>query len=279
MRQGQRYTLILQLLPYLQNASILYLKIFLTSRPELPIRLGFSDIGIKKHQDLILHEIPAEVIQHDISLFLHHRLSKIRRESFLSDDWPGQTDFDKLVNLSTPLFIFAATICRLFEDPIWDPIDSLTEALAHQHDQSNLDRTYLPILNRLLSGQNERQKKQLIQEFQQVVGAIVILESPLSVTSLSNLLSLPERLIQLRMRLLHSVLQIPADRNLPIRLFHLSFRDFLLDAETRNKTPFSVDKEGTHYNLTSQCLLMCQNLQKTYVDSQARESTGQRLIS
>lgn len=263
--------LVLQLLSNLRNISTLYLrvKVFLTSRPELPIRLGFLDIATseittEKHQDLILHEIPENVITHDISLFFHHRLSKIRRESFLFDDWPGETDFRRLVNLSIPLFIFAATICRLFEDPNWDPIDSLTEVLAHRYD-SNLDQTYLPVLNRVLAGQSERQKNKLIQEFQQVIGPIVILESPLSVPSLSKLLDLPESLIQLRLKLLHSVLQIPpeADKDSPVRVFHLSFKDFLLDPETRDKTPLSIDKKEACCNLAMRCLLVCQNqLQK-----------------
>ena len=257
--------LVLQLLSDLRKISTLHLKVFLTSRPELPIRLGFSEIATseattQQHQDLILHEIPEEVIKHDISLFFHHRLSTIRSESLLSDDWPGDTDFWKLVNLSIPLFIFAATICRLFEDPNWDPIDSLAEVLAHRYD-SNLDQTYLPILNRILAGQTERQKRQLIEEFQQVVGSIVILESPLSITSLSNLLGLPKRLIQLRLKLLHSVLQIPpeGDEDSSVRVFHLSFKDFLLDPETRDKTPLSIDKKEACYNLTIRCLVVCQN--------------------
>jgi hypothetical protein len=253
--------LILQLLPQLQKLDT-QIRVFLTSRPELPIRLGFSEIAIQDHKDLILHEISEKVIKHDISLFLHHRLSKIRSESFLSDDWPGEENLEKLVALSIPLFIFAATICRIFADPSWDPIDSLTEILAYRHDQSSMDRTYLPVLDRLLFGQTERQQRQLVEEFQQVVGSIVILESPLSVISLSKLLKLPARLIQLRLKPLHSVLKIPTDRTLPVRLFHLSFRDFLLDSETRGKTLLSVDEKAAHYKLTIQCLLMCQSLRK-----------------
>ncbi|KAL4861676.1 hypothetical protein BDV12DRAFT_61493 [Aspergillus spectabilis] len=254
--------LILQLLPQLQKLDTLHVRVFLTSRPELPIRLGFSKIAIQDHKDLILHEIPEEVIEHDISLFLHWRLSVIRSNSFLPDDWPGDANIEKLVALSVPLFAFAATICRIFEDPNSDPRDSLTEILAHRHDKSNMDRTYLPVLDRLLIGQTERQKKQLIEEFQQVVGPIGILEEPLSVISLSKLLNLPERLIQLRLKPLHSVLKIPTDGILPVRLFHLSFRDFLLDPKTCGKTPFAVDKKAAHYRLTIQCLLMCQNLRK-----------------
>lgn len=254
--------LILQLLPQLQKSNDVRIRFFLTSRPELPIRLGFSKIATHDHQDLILHEIPNEVIEHDISLFLNHRISEIRTELPLPIDWPGNKNLQSLVALSIPLFIFAATICRIFEDPYWDPADSLAEILAHRYDGSSLNRTYLPVLNRLFNRQSEKQKKQLVQEFHQVVGAIVILESPLSVISLSRLLGIPERLVHLRLNSLHSVLNVPDDETLPVRLFHSSFRDFLIDPETREKTPFWVDKKETHYRLTLQCLLTCQNLRK-----------------
>ena len=125
-----------------------------------------------------------------------------------------------------------------------------------------MDRTYAPVLDRLLVGQYRSQKNQLVREFQQIVGSIVILESPLSVTSLSKLLILPERLIDIRLKPLHSVLRIPIDRSLPIRLFHLSFKDFLLDPEICDKTPFAIDEEFAQYRLTVQCLLACQNLRK-----------------
>lgn len=60
---------ILHLLPQLQEISILRVRIFLTSRPELPIRLGFSKMTNHQYQDLALHEIPEEVTSHDISFF------------------------------------------------------------------------------------------------------------------------------------------------------------------------------------------------------------------
>lgn len=67
-------------------------------------------------------------------------------------DWPGDVSVQNLVVLSVPLFIFAATICRIFEDPQWDLIDSLYEILVHRNNGSKLDGTYLPVLNRLLNG-------------------------------------------------------------------------------------------------------------------------------
>ena len=257
--------LILQLLPRLQLQSLatIRLRVFLTSRPDLSIRLGFSKIASNVHKDFVLHDIPLEVIEHDISLFFDHRLIEIRTDRCLSTNWPGERDLRRLVALSVPLFILAATICRIFEEPDWDPMDSLTEILTHQNDQSKLDGTYLPVLDRLLSRQHNKQKEKLVSEFQQVIGAIVILESPLSIKSLSKLLGLSERLIHLRLSSLHSVLKVPDDTSIPIRLFHLSFRDFLLDPETRKKTPLGISETEIHTFLTKRCLyVMCQNLRK-----------------
>jgi hypothetical protein len=254
--------LILQLLPQLQNLAAVRLRVLLTSRPDLPIRMGFLKIADDDHKDFILHDIPLEVIKHDISLFFDHRLTEIRKERFLPSNWPGDEDLQKLVALSVPLFIFAATICRIFEEPDWHPIDSLTEILTRQNNQSKLDRTYLPVLDRLLERQHEKNKEKLVSEFQQVVGAIVTLESPLSVPTLAKLLDLPERLIRLRLDPLHSVLKVPDDDTVPVRLFHLSFRDFLLDPDTRKKTPLGINETDMHYRLAKQCLLMCDGLRK-----------------
>lgn len=75
------------------------LKVFVTSRPQLPVRLGFSTIK-GTYEDLILHEIPPLVIEHDIYAFLEHELAKIRDsynasvpdERNLPSDWPGQSN-------------------------------------------------------------------------------------------------------------------------------------------------------------------------------------------
>ena len=77
---------IIQLLPLLQKAKSVYLRIFLTSRPELPIRLGFSEIAHHEYQDVALHEIPEKVTEHDIRLFLQDRFTKIKHDRNISQD-------------------------------------------------------------------------------------------------------------------------------------------------------------------------------------------------
>ncbi|PLB35837.1 NACHT and WD40 domain protein [Aspergillus candidus] len=254
--------IILQLLPRLRELSTGPVRVFLTSRPDLPIKLGFSEIQHIDYQDLVLHDIPEAVIAHDISLFLNSRLSNIRKQRSLPVDWPSGTDVQALVTLSVPLFIFAATVCRVLEDPQWDPEESLTEILTHRGDRSQLDRTYLPVLNRVLNNQSERQKIQLIQEFREILGIIVVLESPLSVCSLSTLTGLSENLISRRLNSLHSVIRVPEKKTIPLRPFHLSFRDFLLDPESRDKTPLWVEENEVHKNLATKCISVCYKLKR-----------------
>ena len=87
-----------------------------------------------------------------------------------------------------------------------DPEASLAEILAHKNNGSEFDATYRPILDRLLRGQIESKKKDLIQEFHEIVGVIVILESPLSVVALSKLIGLSEKQINITLSSFHSVL-------------------------------------------------------------------------
>ena len=117
-----------------------------------------------------------------------------------------------------------------------------------------LDRTYLPILNQLFDDEDELDKERRTSEFREVVGSIVVLEIPLSIASLVHLLNIPKEDISCRLDLLHSVLDIPVDEDMPVRLLHLSFRNFLLDTQKRGKSPFWVDEREAHTRLASKCL-------------------------
>jgi hypothetical protein len=89
-------------------------------------------------------------MEHDISLFLEHKFTMIRRERYLPVEWPGKANFQALLTVSVPLFIVAATMCRLFEDHNLDPEECLAEIL-NRNQESQLDGTYLPVFSRLLS--------------------------------------------------------------------------------------------------------------------------------
>ena len=120
-------------------------------------------------------------------------------------------------------------------------------------DLNKLDATYLPILNQLVIGRASLEKDRLVDEFRDV-GAIILLAEPLSISSLARLLDISKAAIDGRLRSLHSVLRVPSSAEYPVRLFHLSFRDFLIDPATRATNPFYVDEEKTHKRITNSCL-------------------------
>jgi hypothetical protein len=246
---------IIRLLPLVNETSAGDIRVFVTSRPELPIRLGFKDIS-PHHHDIALHEIPEAIIEHDISVFMQEKLLRTREEHSLPDTWPGDENIRILVEMAVPLFIFAATICRFIADHSWDPEDRLRKVLEYQtlSLRSKLAGTYLPILDQLLVNQDDLEKRQIVEEFQEVVGAIILLGIPLSTLALAKLLNIDQRKVRLRLKALHSVLCVPDDEQSPVRILHLSFRDFLLDPLVRNESQLWVDEKKTHKILFLRCL-------------------------
>jgi hypothetical protein len=251
---------IIRLLPLVKESSGKDIRIFVTSRPELPIRLGFKDIS-SHHHDVVLHDIPKAIIEHDISVFMQDKLSIIRKEHSLPNSWPGDENLRLLVEMAVPLFIFAATMCRFIADHSWDPEDRLRRVLEYRtlSLRSKLAGTYLPILDQLLVNQDDAERKQIVDEFREVVGAIIVLGKPLSTVALASLLNINQRKVYLRLKSLHSVLYVPDDELSPVRVLHLSFRDFLLDSHVRNETPLWIDEKDKHRTLVLQCLRIMTN--------------------
>ena len=245
---------ILQLLARTKDIEPVSLRVLVTSRPELPIRDWFKQLSDGTHQDLILHEVQKETTEHDISLFLDFELEKIRTLRSLSSDWPTREQVQILVHMAIPLFIFAATACRYIGDRRDNPRKRLDIILGYQKTKANkLDKTYLPILNQLFDDEDEDDKERWASEFRDIVGSIIVLENPLSLISLAHLLSIPKDDISCRLDSLHSVLNISSDESVPVRLLHLSFRDFLVDPQKRGKSPFWVNEIETHATLVSKC--------------------------
>jgi hypothetical protein len=250
---GRDVRIIIRLLPLLQKTDAVRIRIFLTSRPELPISLGFSEISDHEYQDLALHDIPSEVTEHDIRLFLCHRFAEISRDRNICDTWPGGNVIDDLVMMSAPLFIAAATVCLYIENSSWEPKIRLAELLKNQHKYaSKMEKTYRPILTQLLNElENDKlEQQQLLQEFQSIVGVIILLATPLSMHALSTFLGIGVDQISNRLNSFRSVLDIPDNRDLPIRILHQSFRDFLVQSETT----FHIDEPSTHKHIASYCL-------------------------
>jgi hypothetical protein len=178
----------------------------------------------------------------------------------LPSDWPGFEVMSALVEMAVPIFIFAATICRFVEDPAWsNPMGQLNKILAYRKltsstEMHQLDATYSPILNQLIYGQAEKTQELLVERFRTIVGTIAHLAEPLSRSSLASLLHMDIQEIDGQLSSLHSVLSVPCSAGSPIRVLHLSFRDFLVHSETRKTNPFGLDERKIHSEILVKCL-------------------------
>ena len=112
--------LILQLFIEMKDISSANLGVIVTSRPEIPIRLGFIDMPEIVHKDLILDDVPRHIVKHDISVFLKHEFEQIRKSHKLQD-WRSSIQIELIVRASDGLFIFCRDRMQIYRYPLVTP--------------------------------------------------------------------------------------------------------------------------------------------------------------
>jgi hypothetical protein len=153
-------------------------------------------------------------------------------------------------DMAVPLFVED----RTSSDPIGQLKKILEDRNISDSEMDKLDATYSSILNQLIHGKPEKAQKSLVQRFRSILGTIIHLAEPLSRSSLASLLNIDSQQIEGQLSCLHSVLSVPSSADSPIRMLHLSFRDFLVDADQRHTNPFWVDERETHKRIMSKCI-------------------------
>ncbi|OCK72991.1 HET-domain-containing protein, partial [Lepidopterella palustris CBS 459.81] len=263
--------IILQLLAETRSLEKVRLRVFLTSRPEIPIRSGFYQIPDAEHQDFVLHSISPSIVDHDISLFLEYNLRLIGQERSLGAGWPGGDTIRYLVHNASGLFIWAATACRFIRDGKRFAVTRLgtilkSSSTAINAPEQHLNEIYITVLQHSVSPEyTDEEQRELYSMLRDVVGSIVILLSPLSAHSLSRLLKIPKEDIDQTLEDLHSVLDVPKDQTLPLRLHHPSFRDFLLNNDRCKDPNLWVDEKQAHQKLAYRCIELMSTSLKQYV--------------
>jgi hypothetical protein len=236
------------------------LRVFLTSRPEVPIRHGFGQVADTEHKDVVLHNISPSIVDHDIRLFLKHNLRIIAEECYLTTDWPDAEAIRRLVQSASGLFIWAATACHFIREGLFADerlriliAGSVSTGAATPEEQ--LNRIYLTVLRTSIRpGYSAHEMTEYYSILRLILGSIVTLVSLLSIKSLGALLVLPEPRINRMLTDLHAILNIPKDLTQPLRLHHPSFRDFLLSRDRCGDDSFWVEEKSAHEKLASRCL-------------------------
>ena len=260
---------ILQLLAEARSLKRVQLRIFLTSRPGIPIRYGFNQMPKTEHQDFVLHNISSLIVNHDISIFMEYNLKLIAQECKLGAGWPGKDTVRSLVQNASGLFIWAATACRFIREGKRFAKSRLAMILGSDGNSitapdKHLNELYNTVLKHALSPTyTHEEKEELCGMLRHILGSLVVLLSPLSTYSLSSLLHLQNEDVEQILEDLHTILDIPEDPVCAVRLHHPSFRDFLLDKNRCGDPNFLVDEKQAHQTLAASCIrLMSKSLKQ-----------------
>jgi hypothetical protein len=255
--------LILNLLVEARRIRSVRLRIFLTSRPDVPIRHGFYQMPDAEYENLVLHNISPSIVDHDISIFLEYNLTLIRNESSFDPAWPGAETIRLLIWTASGLFIWAATACRFIHEGKQFATRRLEMILTGIKSdagtviapEKHLNDIYSTVLKHSVSSEYlDEEKEELYNMLRRILGSIVTLISPLSAYSLGRLLDIPKKYVDQTLEDLHSILDVPRDQARPLRLHHPSFRDFLLDHERCEDPNFWVDEKQAHQKLADSCI-------------------------
>jgi len=153
--------------------------------------------------------------------------------------WPSNSGLEALVEMASGSPTLAFTLINFVNDRGDLPHRKLLVALnAH----AGLDPLYTQVLSSTHHNHN----------FECIIGTIMLLRAPLSISLLGDLLQLQTEAILDALLGTQPILMIPEDDNQPVQLFHTSLRDFLT---TQSRSGgFFIDPTTHHITITANCL-------------------------
>jgi hypothetical protein len=208
----------------------------------------------------VLHQASPSAINHDIRLYLEHKLDEIGRKDGKGPGWPGAEVIQGLVLSASGLFIWAATACRFISEGYFpeERLQMLADGSGRESAASPeryLNQLYLTVLQKSVQSSDiARELAKFHSIMRQILGSIAALSSPLSVLSLSRLILLPEQKVIKTLKKLHAILDVPKDQGQQLRLHHPSFRDFLFNVDRCVDRNLHVDEKQAHTLLASNCI-------------------------
>ena len=131
-----------------------------------------------------------------------------------------------------------------------------------------LQAVYLPVLQQAIAKSGMQGIGKNAALFRKIIGSLILLYDPLSATALSNLLDVSMEDVGAFIPPLQSILSVAEtldgtpDPLGTIELFHLSFRDFLLDpnlAKDDEGKQFWIEEPQAHRKLKDHCLRLLGN--------------------
>ena len=243
-------------------------KFFITGRPERWIHSGFRLAALRPITEVFkLHDVQRSSVDADVKLFFNVHLTNIAKcqsHSDLKEEWPRVSDINILCEKAAGLFIYASTVIKFVSSKHHQPEERLALLISlpqstDREGQSGIDTLYTKVLVQAFHDMDpesiEPDDQEVFHRLRSVVGAVLLVFNPLSMKSLSDLLTnFTLSKISTALHSFHSLLLIPDSIEDPIRTFHKSFPDFLTNPKRCKDKRFFVDPPIHHTELLFSCL-------------------------
>ena len=246
-------------------------KFLITGRPEPRIREGFRLPLLAQATDVfVLHSVERSLINNDIRLFLKQSFLELARRRRGLDDWPTAEQLELLCERAAGLFVYAVATVKFVDHRNKNPkkqLDRLVqspESSAHEGKAefkagATLDSLYASILHDAFSHDDPEDDHKV----RSVLGAVVLAANPLSPSTIATLLGFDVEDVSPILSSVHSFLILQEDVGHPVRPFHKSVPDFIVDPTRCTSPRFHISSPGHHLQLLVGCLdLMNQALKK-----------------
>ena len=238
-------------------AEVPNIKFFITGRPESRIREGFRLPLLAKATDVfILHKVEPDQVDNDIRLFFGHNFSELKTRRHGLDGWPTEEQLDLLCERAGGLFVYAKATVRFIDQRNSSPKKQLDCILQSQSSSvfegrtkfkanTTLDSLYVSILQEAF-GDDDPENDSRIRS---VLGAVVLAANPLSPSAIAALLGFESEEVFPILLSVNSLLILQEDIDQPVRTFHKSFLDFIVNPARCPTSRFRVCPPDQHAEL------------------------------
>ena len=245
-------------------------KFFITSRPERHITSSFRGPLLKNATNaFVLHQVEPSTVDNDIRHFFKHELSRLNRQSSLSEGWPADEQVDSLCRRAAGFFVYAVATVKFLNHKFRRPSDRLKIVMAspeitvHEGQTglkvyNSLDSLYASIL-RAAFFENNADDDTMVRS---VLSAVILVTNPLPPSAIADLMGFERDVVIALLESVQSLLVLHEDIDKPTQPFHKSFPDFMTDPSRCSDSRFYISPD-LHTELVLRCLgLMCEVLEK-----------------
>ena len=256
-----------QLVSEIPNAKFL-----ITGRPEPRIQEGFRlPLLVEATDVFVLHDVEPIQVDNDIRLFFTHEFSNIIRRRRGLDGWPTEEQLDVLCKRAAGLFVYTVATIKFIGKQGTNPRERLNlllrssdgserEARTKFNESTTLDSLYTSVLKGAFGDEDDPDNDPKVRS---VLGAMILAANPISSSSIAMLLGLDTDQDVFPLLSSAQSLLIIRDIDYPVRPFHKSFPDFIIDPDRCTNQRFLISPPHHHSRLLISCLeLMGRTLEK-----------------